>query len=256
VIHILKTYSPKDIDVSQYFSMIVYGVPKIGKTTFSSTAKKCLIINTERGMGSIRNSNVDIVDCYTLKDLQDIVNELKTDTKYDVIVIDTLTELTNLFQNELKGMATVLTQQQWQIISSKLQQMIIAFRALNKNKIYLCQQEVDGVTQKIQPMLQPNKFKYYVQAQVDIIARMGLGKDEASGQEVRYLTATPTDSAIAGDRFNVLPKAIPPDFEVIKKLISQSKEKTNVNRSPANSTSTPPAGSSTGNTKSNESSTQ
>jgi hypothetical protein len=220
----MKTYKASEVDSSRHFSMAVYGTPKAGKTTFCATAKNCLIINTERGMGSITDKDVDIVDCYTLKDLVDVMRELKTDKKYDVVAIDTMTELSNMFQSEMKGENSLLQKQQWGVLSDKLMKMIQAFRAIDKNKIYLCQQQV--VEDRIMPLVSPAKFVPYLLAQVDIIARMGVKEIEKDGIKTTkyFMSAAPSDAYVTGDRFRVLPKAFPPDFEYIKALVKDNKK--------------------------------
>ena len=79
----IKSNNPKNL--------IMYGLPKVGKTTLLSLLPKCLIIDLESG--------TDYVEAYSLKantyqELFMIAKELKDNPgQFDYVAIDTITAL-------------------------------------------------------------------------------------------------------------------------------------------------------------------
>lgn len=80
-------------------SMIVYGLPKCGKTTALAKLKNCLIIDTEKGSAFVEGAFImqvpeDKGEVGKFKWLKELANKIKEEGKpYDYVVIDTLSEL-------------------------------------------------------------------------------------------------------------------------------------------------------------------
>lgn len=80
-------------------SMVIYGLPKSGKTTAVAGLPNCLILDTENGTGFIDGAFVmnmpqDVGPVSKFKWLRDVAAQIKAAEKpYDYVVIDTLTEL-------------------------------------------------------------------------------------------------------------------------------------------------------------------
>lgn len=74
---------------------VVYGGAGVGKTRLCATAPKPIIISAEEGLLSLADLDtpVDYVEIHTLKDLTKIYNELKNDTYYETICLDSLSEI-------------------------------------------------------------------------------------------------------------------------------------------------------------------
>ncbi len=95
---IKKTEANQKKDVKR---IILYGLPKSGKTTLCSTLPNALFLSFERGTKHI--PNIDVIDLETpdnpkllhetLQKIKLIINELKEDKKYKFVVIDSLSSM-------------------------------------------------------------------------------------------------------------------------------------------------------------------
>ena len=80
-------------------SMVVYGLPKAGKTTALSQLPNCLIIDTEKGTGFIEGAYVmnmpqDMGPVSKFRWLKEVAAQINEEGHpYDYVCIDTLTEL-------------------------------------------------------------------------------------------------------------------------------------------------------------------
>lgn len=90
----------------------VFGEPGMGKTTLASTLKgKTLIISSESGLLSLEGSEIDFVDINTddegtvldsrgkIDRLGELCEWLKTKRDYDTIFIDSVTEMSIIFED-------------------------------------------------------------------------------------------------------------------------------------------------------------
>jgi replication-associated recombination protein RarA len=72
-------------------NMILYGLPKIGKTTILSTLEDCIIIDIEDGSDFVEALKVKI---HSLAELKELCLEIKKDgNPYKFAAIDTVTTL-------------------------------------------------------------------------------------------------------------------------------------------------------------------
>ena len=88
--------SPKRVNPT---SLLLYGAPKVGKTTALSKLKDCLIIDTEKGSNYIENCQIaSINNLSELKQLSQHLSEMKP---YKYIAIDTLAMIVNWVQDNI-----------------------------------------------------------------------------------------------------------------------------------------------------------
>ena len=81
-------------------NMIIYGPPKIGKTTVLSQLKDCLIIDLEDGSDMVDALKVKVSN---LKELADLGKEIiKQKRPYKYIAIDTISKLEEWCESEAK----------------------------------------------------------------------------------------------------------------------------------------------------------
>ena len=69
--------------------LLLYGPPKIGKTTMLSQLKDCLIVDTERGSQMIGG---DIAEIDSYESLKELIGEIRSnpEVKFKYIAIDTI----------------------------------------------------------------------------------------------------------------------------------------------------------------------
>jgi hypothetical protein len=143
--------------------LLLYGKPKVGKTTALSLLNDCLIIDLEQGTKSLESLKVYAND---LKELKEIVIEVaKFDHKYEYIAIDTLSKLedwceweaTETYMQSTIGkkfnrddMGNILPRKDWESVLSlpqgagymytrqSLKNWIDRFRKISKNLIMVC----------------------------------------------------------------------------------------------------------------------
>lgn len=87
-------------------NMILFGLPKCGKTTAISTLENCLIIDTEQGSGFINGMKIQIPEnkgpVGKFKWLKDLAQKIRDEGyPYDYVAIDTLTQIDEI--SEWKG---------------------------------------------------------------------------------------------------------------------------------------------------------
>jgi hypothetical protein len=79
---------------------IVYGGPGSGKTPLIATAPKVVLLATEPGLGSMRNSNVATWEAHTPEKIDEFMKWALSSTElkqFDTIAIDSLSNLSELF---------------------------------------------------------------------------------------------------------------------------------------------------------------
>ena len=143
--------------------LIIFGRPKVGKTTALSELDNCLIIDLEKGTKSI-----DALKVYAnnIEELKQIVLDIyNSDHKYDYIAIDTLSKLeewceweaTETYMNTTIGkkfnrdtQGNILPRKQWESVLSlpqgggymytreSLKNWIERFRKISENLIMVC----------------------------------------------------------------------------------------------------------------------
>jgi len=85
-----KVMKPKDL-VSKNLKALLYGKSGIGKTFLAGSVNNALVIDLEKGSASVKNKNIDVAPVSNAGEFREILEYLKTDTKYETIVIDSLT---------------------------------------------------------------------------------------------------------------------------------------------------------------------
>jgi GTPase SAR1 family protein len=76
--------------------MLLYGPPKVGKTTMLSKLKNCLILDTEQGARMIAGQ---IVEIRSRADLIDILKKAKEGHEFKYIAIDTIDKIVQWAEN-------------------------------------------------------------------------------------------------------------------------------------------------------------
>lgn len=140
---------------SPYLRMVLYGNSGIGKTRFMATLEDCaeaypaIILDIEKGTGSLAGTDLDIVEVDTTKSLNDMYEYLKNDTYYKTVVIDSLSQVhANLLLDLIKENNDSGRRQSYQKDALELQDynkalnqltaIIRNFKTLKKHLILTC----------------------------------------------------------------------------------------------------------------------
>ena len=185
----IKTFTNKD----QKIKALIFWDSWCWKTSFWWTAMKdfrTLFISAEGWLASIRKwqpnwwtkevSNKDpevlqITKAEQIKELRKPWVLERLAEPYDVIIIDSLTEISDNLRRDLKWEKRFLDMQSWWVLADELKDVVIQIRDLNKHVIVICQETYEkdkdwGIIKYI-PNVDwslKNKLSYYF----DVVARI------------------------------------------------------------------------------------
>ena len=185
----IKTFTNKD----QKIKALIFGDSWCGKTSFWWTAMKdfrTLFISAEGWLASIRKGQpngwtkevstkdpevLQITKAEQIKELRKPWVLEKLAEPYDVIIIDSLTEISDNLRRDLKWEKRFLDMQSWWVLADELKDVVIQIRDLNKHVIVICQETYEkdkdwGIIKYI-PNVDwslKNKLSYYF----DVVARI------------------------------------------------------------------------------------
>jgi len=205
-------------DITDFLSIIAYGPPGVGKTTFAGTAEDAqetapvILLDIEGGTVTLRKrKNLDVVRIRSTEELVAVHAKLLTenDGYYKTCIIDSLTELQKLdmvdimkelIQKRPDLDPDVPSQREWGKSIEHMRRIVRGFRDLPMNTIFTCLSIVDkdnngNVTYT--PSL-PGKLKMEISGFVDVVGYMTATIED--GVPVRRMQFAQTQKVIAKDR--------------------------------------------------------
>lgn len=253
----LKIRKASDMTHKPTLNFLVYGDPKIGKSTFAIKSKKVLIADCESGyrfMG-MNGLDGDIAEIETWEDMADLY-KVAVSGKYDLVVIDPINELLEKLMAKMKKQdkngnvnkryalisgydeyksngilirkpLIELTMSGWGMIKSRFKEMLKVFRDVNMNVLIIAhtkEDDYEGITKK-SPKLDANLAKDLM-GMMDVIGYMKIAS--VNGEKKRIVQFESSETYDAGDRTNVLPKTVEADngFQGVYDLIINNKNYT------------------------------
>jgi len=228
-------------DLSQMI-VLLYGPPKIGKSTWASTAPGAIFVATEAGLGqlsvySITSEGSDC--CESWDDVVLGVNELLTHAKatkpaedtYQTVVIDTVEELVDLAATHVISQHNQKAERKAEHISDipygkgyaalwrECKGLISKIARSRYGLVLIChaftvtEEDTTGEYTKTVPSLS-GKLRGQVEAVADLIL-LADTVTEGKGHEERVIFTKPSKYHTAGDRTGKLPARLPLSFEAV-----------------------------------------
>ena len=219
-------------------SMLIYGAPKIGKSTFCSRIDKALFIATEPGLNYLETYNVRV---NTWLEFLEVMAALKREEHpFEVIVIDTIDRLCDFCDTYICEQAKVQTISDvggygkgYALFKTEMNRVFQKIFAMNLGVVitsHTVMAEVptpSGKQIQYQPSVQ-KRIQDIIIPLVDIIgfahSISAINKD-GECVEARVLETAETTSWVAGDRTGRLPATLPFNFHVFKKYFMKSEDK-------------------------------
>lgn len=205
--------------------MIVYGNGGVGKTTFSSTAPKPLLVDCENGAKyfGLRGISMDVAKVSNWSDMEGLFDIAKSG-EYETIIIDPVGELMEKLKRFmiLKGDKKLVmadgspTMAGWGWLKDTMRNTIKVLRDSNVNLLIVAhvEEKQDGETLVKRPMLM-TKLSDEIINMVDIVGYMTVVNDPEIGEKRIIVVDPASDKYIAKDRTGQLGKIIPPNFKDI-----------------------------------------
>lgn len=216
--------------------MLIYGKPKIGKTTFACSIPDALILATEKGYNAM--DGVLVQDIKTWADALIVLRQLrsaKAKEKFKSVVIDTFTILSELCEKYIcsnEGVAT-LGDIPWgggyAMLGKELGDFIrgITMEGYGLVLIAHSKEAVEQVDEnKTVTYYSPNLSKRAMgiaNQAVDIIA-FANEKWDKEGNSQRYLVCRQTPNITAGSRFPEFPNVVPLEYNAVVDALVNSIE--------------------------------
>lgn len=216
--------------------VLIYGNPKTGKTTFSTTFEKNLLLATEKGYNAI--SGVRAVDIEKYADFKAVLKQLKkpeAKAMYNTITIDTISLLWELCEKfvcaseGVQKLGDIPWGQGWTKVKETFSNDLRELTMLGYGLVLITHSEkrVETVGNNELEFFAPslNKRCYeIVNRLVDLIGYIGIEWNE-DGTSSRYLYTRQTPRVVAGSRWKYLDTKIPFGYTELVNAISDAIDK-------------------------------
>ena len=223
--------STKDA-VQSGIKILLYGASGSGKTRLTSTLPgKTIILSAEAGLLSLRDFDIDSITVNTMEDLKETYKLLAADTKYDNIVLDSLSEITEVIfayevedsKNHNKAGATDKLRAYGEM-AEKVIKLVKAFRDLaGKNIIMIAKIERDKDEMTGMNLYRPSfpgaKLAQNLPYLFDQVFALRVDRN-AEGEIVRYLQCSADNQWSAKDRSGSLAQFEEPNMTAVFTKIS------------------------------------
>lgn len=176
-------------EIKSKFNILIYGAPGVGKTYMAGSASEVLemqpvlFLDIEGGSLSLSQySDIDVIRVSKWNELKRVIRDLKKDTHYRTIVVDSLSELQsinmeNIITNDIaikakegKSRDDIPIIRDWMVSTDQMLKMVRDFRDLPHNIIFTSlpriDQEENSAVQYIKPLFSA-KLSVLIPATID-----------------------------------------------------------------------------------------
>jgi AAA domain len=231
-----------------YWNGMVYGGPGVGKTVLTSTSRKLrtFVFDVDDGTVSTKtwaalhgiDNDVTIAEVRSKADFLDAHDQLvRRIREFDLVVVDTATELQRLILREIQGSTSVLDQRGWGIGLTAMEKIVSAFRFLPAHVIWTAHEmskpDAEGMPERYRPSFQ-GAFKNEHEKHWSIIGRYVLvtkvEKIESGEKAIvqkRAIDFGPTPTAVTKDRSGFLSRDrfVEPNIDTIFEMLAAATDK-------------------------------
>lgn len=212
----IKISKPVGIQHTQHVNALVYGEAGIGKTVLATTASDSLLVAAEPGILSILDTQQDVTEVKSLKDVKEVYTFLKKDNPYQTVTLDSISEIAQVVLSEYKALERD-PRQAFMKMAEEIISIIRAFRDLPMNVIFIAKQ--DRITDELSgrtmygPLFPGQMLKKEVPYQLDIVMAMRFVRKD--GVTHRKLQTEADIQYTAKDRTGKLEKYIDPNLDAL-----------------------------------------
>jgi hypothetical protein len=221
-----------------YIKALLYGLSGRGKTSTALTLKPetTLVISSESGLLPLAGKNYTVWEMETYDDMMTAYNRLNSEElkgKYKVVFIDSLTEVNELAKEKIvkvdrpnlgkdlgKVYDDLMTQQDYQLLSTRMTRLIRAFRDLPYHVIFTCLESQTKDERTGEVFITPSingKLALNIGGYFDEVFRM-VTKENGDKLDYYFVTGA-VEKAIAKDRSGALALYEPASWAVVFKKI-------------------------------------
>lgn len=240
----LPTETQEPIFDIDHLSMVIYGQPKIGKSTFCSRFENALFMATEPGLNYLKTKNVRVNDLAEACELVELLG--KTKHPYKTMIVDTVDQLWSFCSEyvrksrNVESIVDIPYGKGKDLVRNVFSDLIAKIVRLNMGMVFVSHAQmadvetVNGKLGKFLPTI-PEKAREIILPLVDVI---GFATSEviytADGERVekRLLRVAPSSIWEAGDRSGRLKDPMPLNFHIFKRqYVGKSEEASSIGES-------------------------
>lgn len=213
---------------------LIYGTPKVGKSTFCSQLDNPLFLDTESGLNNLEVYKTGIDSWDTFKEVYKELKSQQGKLPFRTLVIDTIDNLWQMCcdyickQNKVVHESELEWGKGYAMVKREFNMALAAYRQLGMGMIYTSHAEAREIATRVgkytryEPTM-PKKCAEAILPSVDFIL-YAENQDDADGTEKRVIHTKPSKHWNAGDRTGKLPEEIPLNANAFMTEFKKAKE--------------------------------
>lgn len=200
---------------------LIYGAPKIGKSTFCAGFENALFLDTETGLKNLSTYRVSIDSWETfISTYADLKAQVKSGKcPFKPLIFDTIDNLYQMCmdyickKNGLKHPSDLEYGKGWNMVRQEFNVAMQAYKALDLGVIYVSHADGTEIKSRVgsytrYDVSMPGQANKIIVPSCDIIMFAHAIQDK-DGSEIRVLETKPSQFWNAGDRTGKLPETLP-----------------------------------------------